>query len=440
MLMSDLALEAAMSGTVYLYDIDYEAAKANERIGNILYEREETVGKWHYKAAETLKEALTGSDFVIVSILPGTFDEMESDVHAPEKYGIYQSVGDTVGPGGIVRALRTIPMFKVIAEGVRDYCPNAWVINYTNPMTMCVAALYRYYPQIKAFGCCHEVFGTQGLLGRAYALKNGVELKREDVNVTVTGLNHFTWITEAKYGNEDLFPIYAEFVEKYYDSGFELKQNNWMNNTFACAHRVKFDLFERYGAIAAAGDRHLAEFCPGNWYLGSPEQVAKWKFGLTTVAWRKNDLKERIEKTENILSGKEKFTPFETGEEGTRQIKAILGISPFVTNVNLPNIGQVPELPRGFVVETNAIFSTRGVQPVSGGTMPAGVNNLVQRIAYNQELTVEAAISGDYEQAFKAFVNDPLVTVSLSEARTLFEEMLKNTSAYLPDYDAYINK
>ena len=118
-LMSDLAEEPAMSGTVYLYDIDFEAAKANEKIGNGIYDREDVLGKWHYKAVPTLEEALQGADFVVISILPGTFDEMASDVHLPEKYGIYQSVGDTVGPGGIVRALRTIPMYKVIAEGIK---------------------------------------------------------------------------------------------------------------------------------------------------------------------------------------------------------------------------------------------------------------------------------------------------------------------------------
>lgn len=123
--MRDLALEPALGGTIVLYDIDKEAAKANEIIGNGISEREEAVGKWKYIVADTLKEALTGSDFVVISILPGTFDEMESDVHEPEKYGIYQSVGDTAGPGGMVRALRTIPMFVTIAEAIRDYNVSA---------------------------------------------------------------------------------------------------------------------------------------------------------------------------------------------------------------------------------------------------------------------------------------------------------------------------
>lgn len=118
-LMSDLASNEDMSGDVYLYDIDFEAAEANEIIGNKYNLCENAKSTWNYHAVKTPKEALTGADFVVISILPGTFDEMESDVHTPEKYGIYQSVGDTSGPGGIVRAMRTIPMFEKIANYIK---------------------------------------------------------------------------------------------------------------------------------------------------------------------------------------------------------------------------------------------------------------------------------------------------------------------------------
>jgi len=434
-LMSDLAQSERMSGTVYLYDLDFAAAKANEIIGNGIYDREDVVGKWHYRAVETLEEALDGANFVVISILPGTFDEMESDVHLPEKYGIYQSVGDSVGPGGIVRALRTIPMYKVIAEGIAKCCPEAWVINYTNPMSLCTAALYTYFPKIKAFGCCHEVFGTQKILGLAYQEKYGKFLEREDVNINVLGVNHFTWITDARYHNEDLMSVYKEFVDKHYEEGYIVDSStHWMNNTFVSAERVKFDLFKRYGVIAAAGDRHLAEFCPGNWYLKDPETVKQWKFGLTTVDWRRKDLKEKIEKTERLLSGEEKFEIRVTGEEGVRQMEAILGLRSLVTNVNLPNQGQIPDLPLGVVVETNAVFSPRGVQPVCAGPLPKGVDSLVRRVVYEQQLTLEAAVTGDYELAYRAFANDANVEIPLAESRELFTQMVKNTAKYLPDY------
>ena len=121
-LMSDLAKADDICGTVALYDIDKAAAKNNEIIGNRIKDVEGCKSEWKYEATDTIGEALTGADFVIISILPATFKEMESDVHTPEKYGIYQSVGDTVGPGGYVRALRTVPMFEEIALAIKEFC------------------------------------------------------------------------------------------------------------------------------------------------------------------------------------------------------------------------------------------------------------------------------------------------------------------------------
>ena len=260
--MSDLAAADDMCGTVFLYDIDKEAAKRNEVIGNNIKNTKGCKSVWSYKAEDNIAGALKGADFVVISILPGTFDEMESDVHMPEKYGIYQSVGDTSGAGGIVRALRTIPMFEEIAENIKKYCPDAWVINYTNPMTMCVRTLYKVFPEIKAFGCCHEVFGTQKVLMTALEEMRGIkDVKREDIKVNVVGVNHFTWLTKAQYRDMDLFPVYREFAEKYKDTGYLRDvDENWMNRFFKGSEKVKIDLFLRYGYIADDVERHLEEF------------------------------------------------------------------------------------------------------------------------------------------------------------------------------------
>lgn len=435
-LMSDLVSAEDISGEVALYDIDKKAAKDNEIIGNKFNDAKGAKSFWKYVAYDSLEEALTGADFVIISILPGTFDEMESDVHTPEKYGIYQSVGDTSGPGGIIRALRTIPMMQVIANGVKNYCPDAWVINYTNPMTVSVRALYATFPQIKAFGCCHEVFGTQHLLATTLEEMCGIKnVGRKDIKVSVMGVNHFTWLTSAKYKNIDLFPLYSQLAEKYFETGFlKGKDENWANNSFECSHRVKFDLFRRYGAIAAAGDRHLAEFCPGKWYLESPKKVKEWGFGLTGVAWRKEELKTRYKRSAARISGEETIELSNTGEDGVNQIRALLGLCDMVTNVNLPNIGQISNLPLGAVVETNAVFRDGSLNPVMEGEMPIDIKGLTERIIAEQETVVEAAINRDLELAFKAFINDPLVTVSTEDARKLFDEMVANTSKYLMEY------
>ena len=337
-LMSDLAKCDKMSGQVRLYDIDEPAAENNALIGNTLNALDGCISKWNYKVFPTLESALSGADFVVISILPGTFDEMESDVHAPEAYGIYQSVGDTTGPGGLVRALRTVPMFEVIAAAVRDHCPDAWVINYTNPMAVCVDTLYRVFPGIKAFGCCHEVFGTQKFLQSVLEEEAGiVSGKRQDIKTNVVGINHFTWLTSASFQNVDLFPLYRSFVEKYGKEGYQKgKDENWMNNSFDSSQKVKMYLFRRFCLIAAAGDRHLAEFCPGQWFLNDPETVRSWGFGLTTVDWRRKDLEDRLARSRRLADGSEAFVFHETGEEGVAQMCALLGLCLLYTSAQYP--------------------------------------------------------------------------------------------------------
>ena len=437
-LMSDLATEPTMSGDVYLYDIDMAAAKANETIGNSLYNREDVVGKWHYIVANSLQEALINADFVIISILPATFKESAVDVHWPEKYGIYQSVGDTVGPGGIIRALRTIPMIKEIALAIKEFSPNAWVINYTNPMSITVKTLYKVFPEIKAFGCCHEVFGTQDLLNAMIEEKYGIKAERKDIKVDVSGINHFTWLSEAQFKGIDLLEEYKDFVKVHYEEGFfGTDANHWMNNSFVCNHRVKFDLFKRFGAIAAAGDRHLAEFCPGDWYLGSPENVAKWKFGLTTVAWRMDDLQKRLSETERLLNGEE-FVLKCTGEEGVKQIKALVGLGDMVTNCNYPNIGQAPDLPMGAIVETNVYFSDDHIRPVCSKPLPEPVKEMITKIIEEQELVVEAGLTENYDLALKAFLMDNLIVIPEAKAKQLFFEMVEETKSWLPGAEEYL--
>ena len=438
--MSDLAGCDDISGSVYLYDIDFEAAKANEIIGNKFNECEDAGSKWEYKAVKTIGEALTGANFVIISILPGTFDEMESDVHTPEKYGIYQSVGDTSGPGGIVRAMRTIPMYEYFALNIKENCPDAWVINYTNPMTLCTKALYRTFPEIKAFGCCHEVFGTQKFLCRMVQEMLGVEkVERHEIKVNPIAVNHFTWLTKVMYHDIDLIPYYREFCKKYIDgyvSGDKAIDDNWMNNVFESREKVKIDLFNRFGVVAAAGDRHLAEFCPGKWYLESPERVKEMYFGLTSVAWRKDDLKNtRLVKSAKLVSGEEPVEIKCTGEEGVNQMRALLGLIDLVTNVNIPNQGQIPNLPLGAVVETNAVFRANSLEPVQAGPIPEAIYPLVSRVCAEQELVSDGIAERDLNKIFCAFSGDPLVTCGLEDAKKLFKEMCENTKEYLGMYD-----
>ena len=432
-LMTDLALEESMSGCIRLYDINREAAKINETIGNHLTARPEAVGEWNYRAVDTLQDALTGADFVIVSILPGTFEEMRSDVHAPEEYGVYQSVGDTVGPGGFFRAMRTIPMFEEIGLAIKAYAPDAWVINYTNPMTICVKTLYTVFPQIKAVGCCHEVFGTQKLLIKVLKEAGIAEdAKREEIITNVVGINHFTWFTQASYRNVDLMPVYDKFVEKYLETGYIDEENKeWERDTFKFCERVKMDMFKRYGAIAAAGDRHLAEFMPEG-YLDDKETVRDWMYSLTTVDWRVNDMKSKIARSKRLASGEEEIELKSSGEEGVAIMKAILGLGNLVTNVNFPNQGQITNLPVNAIVESNAVIGYDSVRPVFAGEVPTGVLLYMNEHVDMQENIVGIVLSKDKRAAKELFLKLPMLKkLSETEKADLFEKMFDATKAYL---------
>ena len=260
---------------------------------------------------------------------------------------------------------------------------------------------------------------------------------RREIIVNPISVNHFTWLTSAKYKNIDLFPVYKEFVDKYSEIGYDEKNsdNNSLNSHFRTNQKVKMDLFKRYGYIAAAGDRHLVEFCEGGWYIKNPETVEEWGYGLTPVSWRKNNLNERLEQSEKYRSGEKEVKIKGTGEDGVIQIRALLGLGQLIANVNIPNRGQIPNLPLGAVVETNAVFSDDSVVPVFAGEIPKEIYPLVSRACGEQEALSEAIAQRDVLKIFNCFAQDPLVTCSYKEAKELFKEMVLNTKKYLGMYD-----
>ncbi len=437
--MSDLAIQEFFDGELALYDIDIKAAKRNQKIGNYINENPKTKSKFDYVVYEKLEDALKNSDFVVISILPGTFEEMRSDVHTPEKYGIYQSVGDTVGPGGVLRAMRTVPIYENFASAIKKICPDAWVINLTNPMTILTKTLYDVFPEIKAFGCCHEVFHTEQLFCRMLKELRGIDgLTRKDLSVDVAGINHFTWISKAYYKDMNLMPLINEFIAKYGKDGYYEEGNDiyaFKHDPFAYGNNVKFDLYERYGILAAAGDRHLAEFCQNSWYLKNPEMVKKYHFNLTTVDYRINDQKEKIKDTILMSEGKKEFEVIKSQEELVDLIAAILGFKEIISNVNLPNVGQVYGLPLGSVVETNAIFTNNLVKPVCQTKLPLNVLNLVNRNALNIETCYEGIKKRNLDIIFSSFINQPLCSnLTIEEGKKLFKEMCYNTKDYLKDF------
>lgn len=428
-IISDLSFEEDLNGEVFLYDIDFEAAKENEIFGNEIVAKK-VRSNFKYKAVNKIEDALDDADFVIISILPGTFKEMESDVHTPEKYGILQSVGDTTGPGGFFRALRTIPYFVEFAKKIKEMCPEAYILNYTNPMAVCVKTLYEVYPNIKVIGCCHEVLNVKKLIVNILKKELGICVNYEDIFVNVLGVNHFTWINKAHYKNIDLMPIIKDFAKKHIENGYEDK-GRWNDGYFNSANKVKFDLLLKYEVLAAAGDRHLAEFLMED-YLSSKEIAERYMFTLTPVSWRIQNHNDLLEKRKKIISGQMNYEVNSSGEEGVRIIKALLGIKDYITNINNVNKGQMEGVEHGAIVETNAYITKGEVYPLYSGKLKEDVLNLIKPHAEIQKLIVEAAIKKDKNFAFEVFLKEKSIQkLTIENARKLFNEMFEKTNNYL---------
>ena len=429
-LMNDLALCPHLTGEVRLYDIDRPMALQNARWGKRVNASPHAVSSWKYTAPKSLRTALAGVDFVICSIQPGPIEMMGCDLNLPAKYGILHPVGDTIGPAGVVRSLRAAPTYVGFAEAVAEYCPNAWVINYTNPMTVCTRTLYKVFPDIKAFGCCHEVFNTQKWLASLLEEYHGIKAERHDIRVNVLGVNHFTWVDRARYREIDLMELARRKMREKGEVRKITPEETADQPPGQGRRQVVYDLLKRYGLIAAAGERHIVEFLP--FYCKDEKTLNRWGVKLTPYEARRHRYYVGPVEFRERLRDK---TPFEikaSREEGVRQMMALCGMGDLRTNVNLPNTGQVEGLERDAVVETNAWFAHDSVSPEFAGRLPLPVETHVARAVANQETIVEAALTGDKHLAFQAFLNDPLMTLETDKAWRLFREMLKATAESLP--------
>ncbi len=428
-LMSDLALSPSLAGEVALYDIDREAAAANVAVGRSIFGHPDAQSHFSVEAVERLADALDGAAFVILSIEPGPITLRFADLEIPRRYGILQTVGDTTGPGGLLRALRTIPIYETFAHQIMESCPRAWIVNYTNPMSLCTAALYAAEPAIKAFGCCHEVFGTQERLAKLVsAWFSAPAPDRREIRLDIAGVNHFTFASSASWNGADLFPRLREMIAQpdfFADHSEQALARRSAERWFESDGLVAFDFLRRFGVLGAAGDRHLAEFVP--WYLPSEESLHRWGIVLTPYEWRVRRMAS--------LSRRDPDAPLtSSGEEGVQQIQALLGLAPLVTNVNLPNRGQIPGLPPGAVVETYALLDSDRIRPVVASPLPPAIEGRVRRIAEIQGMTLMAARARDRELALQALLSDPLVRIPTDRAAEMFDEMLRYARDLLPGW------
>ncbi len=379
------------------------------------------------------KAALDGADFVIVCISTGGFRSMAVDLDVPAAHGITQTVGDSVGPGGINRALRNIPVLVGIGHDMEQICPDAWLFNITNPMTTLTRSVCRE-TRIKTVGLCHEVGN--------FTMDLAIALRKpwEAVQPSVMGVNHFPVLTDLTVEGEDGFAIIRDLVEEVGGlaslaphPGRE-EAEKFSKLDFAQRHALKLTLFDRWGTFPAAGDRHIAEFLS---FALTPESDwgAAYNIALTPIERREENAAQDVANVEAWLEGSKPLQTWQSGELPSPMIEAMLTGVPFEAPVNTPNTGQAPDLPDGVVVESICVIDGDGIRGRDVSRLPSPYAEIVRRHTATQEVTVEAALRGDRTLAAQAFALDPLAgRGDLRQLDAMVAGLLAGTAEWLPQF------
>ena len=379
------------------------------------------------------RRSLEGADFVIVTISTGGFESMGTDLEVPARYGLRQSVGDTVGPGGVNRSLRNVPVLVGVARDMAEVCPDAWLLNITNPMTCLTRAVCRE-TDVRAVGLCHEV--GNWTLDLALALGRPAE----SIGATVAGVNHFPVVTALDVEGEDGFDVLRGMVEEA--GGLEaLRPHPGRPDTedftpldFCRRHTLALHFLEHWGAVPAAGDRHLAEFVP--WVLtGESQWGERYNIGLTDMVTRRRHQDGYVADVDAWLAGTKQLQTWASGELPALVIDSLVTGEARHLPANIPNVGQVPDVPGGAVVESICTVDGDGVRGRDVAPLPAPFAELVRRHSVVFELTLDAALSGDRDTALAAFLLDPLAgRGDLDRTATMVDELLAGTAAWLPRF------
>jgi alpha-galactosidase len=357
------------------------------------------------------REALRGADFVVVTISTGGFTSMRHDLEVPWRHGIRQSVGDSVGPGGISRSLRNIPVLVGIARDMQEICPDAWLLNITNPMTCLTRAVCKA-TTVKAVGLCHEVYHFREQLAPV------MEIDAGDIRLTITGVNHLPIITAIDAAGTDGLAWLRDEAAKH--------------EAFTKQHVLKLDLLARFGALPGAGDRHVAEFFPFVLTEAS-DWGAAWGVALTTIEDREKWQGIYQTYVKAMLEDRYKLPDSQSGEMVAPVIDSLITGTARELPLNRPNTGQAPDLPVDAVVETMCVVDGGGIRGREAVTAPAPLAEWARRHAATQELTVDAALTGDVDVARAAFAADPLTSrLELRQMDAMVTELLRATAAWLP--------
>jgi len=447
-LMRDIYMEDELcGGEIRLVDPNEEYMKA---VADMLMMFNKTRNKdYAVKMVKNRREALDGADFVLTTFSPGSLKAYRVDLELPVKYGIQVPVSMTTGIPGISSALRTLPVAAEIVRDMEDMCPSAWLLNVTNPMTMVTQAMNAAAKNVKVVGLCHEFHGFGDYIIPMLGLERpeGVHvsdilykwLGEQGFEYTVAGINHFIWITEAKYKGVDFLPKIREFCRDYkslndYKASVGLPPAE--EDPFVSVGEVKFAMCRQLGYFPMVGDRHLVEFLPSlcntrNGY------ARKYNVQKTTVDHRLSLQAARFEMIKEIAAGRQDIAWEKSSEEISAIMLAVLNKKSVTGIVNLPNQGQISNMPMGSVVETFATIDHNGAKPKISGELPNSIGTLCRFHNDVYQLTYDAAMNGDRDKLIEAMSLDMSNGgADFGEIPALANELLEKNRELLPRFFA----
>jgi len=399
-----------------LHDIDAEALSLvaavarqyNQAQGNPI----------QIETSALLEPALEGADFVLASISTGGLAAMRHDLEIPEKYGIYHTVGDTVGPGGWLRAVRNIPVFNHFAETMKRLCPEAWMLNVSNPLTVLTRVPHRNFG-IKTLGMCPGVEGV----ARAFACLAGAPEKAR-LDYIVTGIDHGSWLIKLYADGLD---VLKKLKEQGYCSGDDRLSAPIDDPVVRhqAGVRAGFAVWREIGYLPSIGDRHTIENWP--WFLTSPETAASFGIQRTSIAEREQNRQKARQRLEAYMRSPDEAALGSMGhgdDPVINVVEALSGFGSFMWGCNYMNIGQIPGFPPGAVVETRCLVDTAGVHPLCS-PMPDVLKVIVLPQVLRQEAIIDIALHGSFDELVALVTTDPLCSrLTIGQCRHMVREML----------------
>jgi alpha-galactosidase len=414
-------IPGSLGGELRLVDIDEDRLELSRQLMVKVLEAVGEADKWTIRASTDRKELLPGTDYIINSIEVSGLACVRFDNDIPLKYGVSQNIGDTIGPGGLMKGLRTVPVWLEILRDAEELCPNVTVLNYTNPMNMMMLAASRV-SSLPMVGLCHSVQGT------SHMLAGYTDVPYERVKWKCAGINHLAWFTE--FNGPDGQSLYPDLMQ----------QAKNRESEFAKAEPVRSDMMLHFGAFITESSGHLSEYLP--YYRKRKDLLEKYTdsgyrgeesfYANNWPTWRQNQDAYR----QRLFNGEEEINSERSWEYGAWIIESMEKNVPFMIHGNVANEGCIENLPQDGCVEVACLVNQNGIQPTRFGRLPKVMAAICESNMRMFDLAADAAIEKSKKLARLALTQDPLTAAVCSPAEifSLVDELFEAEADFLPGY------